>query len=312
MSKKLWTICLKWGVVLGAALAVLELVKMASRNVNYGSTQVFDLAMIIGYILILYAGVKEFKEAYHARLSFSKALMASILVSVIGSLILFGYDMVHYTFIEKDGLQKKYDTALANYRKVVDNDTVTADELTFYLDTVKAMITDNQAIVLADSAMNDSIVGKYQQGVDMISRFYAEKIALQRGTDTANNYRLGNFSNYGRRLLMETLSLYSAQNEDEASTPFVQDVFQQTERQLADVNLAEIRFDSNKDHVPHYEKPGRFAAICAMMDILYGVFFGIFIALYHFRSKNAIEDAQASFSQNQENSEIEDDNLKNA
>ncbi|MCQ2284339.1 MAG: DUF4199 domain-containing protein [Bacteroidales bacterium] len=312
MNKKLWNICLKWGLLLGAMLSILELVKMVARNVQYGSTQVFDIAMIVGYILVLYSAVKEFKDHYPARLSFPKAFMACLIVSFIGSVLLFGYDMVHYAVIERDGLQKKYDTALQNFKTVVDKDTVTADELTYYLDTVKVMIAQEEKTVLSDNTISDSVCKNIQKGIDMISRFYDEKVTLQRKTDTANNYRLGNFSAYGRKVLMETLSIYVSQNEEEASTPYVQDAIQGVNSQLAQVNMADKRFEENKSHVPHYEKPGRYAAVCAMMDMLYGMFFGLFIALFHYRSKNTIEDVQPAYVGNNEEENIpQDENLKN-
>lgn len=310
MNKKTFSICIKWGVILGVCLALLELVKMAARNIQYGNTQVLDLAMIIGYVLVLYAAVKEFKENYSDRLSFSKAFLAVLVVSFCGSAILFAYDMVHYAFIEKDGLQKKHELALQNYRKVIDNDTVTSEELTLYLDTVNKMVARQKSEVIEKALLADSISVNVEKGVDMINKYYVEKMNLQRATDTANNYRLGNFSSYARKMLMETLDLYSTQNEGDTSTAFVQSIVSDVNQQLAQFNLADKRFANNKSHVPYYDKPGRYAAICALMDLLYGMFFGIFIALYHYRSKNAIEDVQPAYKGNSdENEEVpgEDD-----
>lgn len=311
MNKKTFSICLKWGVILGVCLAILELVKMAARNIQYGNTQVLDLAMIIGYVLVLYAAVKEFKEYYPGRLSFSKAFLATLIVSFCGSAILFAYDMVHYAFIEKDGLQKKHELALQNYRKVIDNDTVTAEELTLYLDTVKAMIARQETKVLSDSTLTDSISQNIEKGVLAINKFYVEKMGLKRATDTANNYRLGNFSGFARKTLLETLDLYSAQNEEDASTTYVQTIIASANQQLAHFDLGDIRFENNKSHVPQYDKPGRYAGVSALMDWLYGMFFGIFIALYHYRSKDTIEDVQPAYKGNSDDDEPEGEDEPN-
>ena len=112
-----WKTHLKWGLILGVMLAGLEILKMFARKVDYSASQMLDLAMIIGFILVLHFGVKEFKETYAERLSFAKAFRSCILISLIGAILLFGYDMLHYSVIEKDGLQQKYTTALQNTNK---------------------------------------------------------------------------------------------------------------------------------------------------------------------------------------------------
>lgn len=296
-NPKIWKSLLKWGLVLAAGLAVLEIVKMLARNVNYVNTAAFDIAMIIGYILILHIGVKEFKELYPQRLSFAKAYMACIVISFVGSVLFFGYDMLHYQVIEKDGLQRKYDTALQNFRKVIDNDTVLAEELTRYTDTVSTFLKTNQAIVLQNSELNDSTRQEVKKGVALIDQYFEDKLCAQRKLDTAENYRMGNFAKYARRVLLETLNLYEGQNEQLASTQYVSQIVTQANNQLAGVNPALERFENNKSHVPHYDKPGRYAGIASAMDLLYGLFFGLFVAMFNYTSKNAVEKAQDQINQ---------------
>ena len=115
-DKEFWKIHLKWGVIVGIMLVGIEILKMFARKVDYSASQLLDLAMIIGFIIVLYHGVKEFKEVYPERLSFAKAFLSCIVMSVIGAVILFGYDMLHYSVFEKDGLQQKYAVALDKYK----------------------------------------------------------------------------------------------------------------------------------------------------------------------------------------------------
>lgn len=294
-TPKIWKSLLKWGVVLCAGLAVLEIVKMLARNVSYANTSVFDIAMIIGYILILHIGVKEFKELYPHRLSFAKAYLACIVISFVGSVLFFGYDMFHYQVIEKDGLQKKYDTALQNFKKVIDNDTVQADELTRYTDTVSAFLKSQQAIVLNDKSIDDSTRQDVLKGVSLIDQYFEDKLCAQRKLDTADNYQMGNFAKYARRVLLETLTLYEGQNEQRTSTPYVTKIVSQANDQLANVNPALERYEKNKSHVPHYEQPGRYAGIASAMDLLYGLFFALFVSMFNYTSKNAVEQAQDNY-----------------
>ena len=285
MNRKLWGICLKWGLVLGGMLAVLEVVKMVARQVEYGSAQLFDLAMIIGYILILYAGIKEFKASYPNRLSFPKAYLCGFLLSIIGSAIFFGYNLIHYQVIEKDGLSKKYNTALENFRKVIDKDTIRADELTWYVDTVRVLVEAAEKDYLLQNPRPDSVEMDVHKGVSLINTYFADKVATRRSSDTTDHYRMSNFVPYAKGVMVETLQLYIAQNEQHASTSDVKEIVQRALVAIGPVNPAQRRFELNKAHVPHYDHAVTYASVAALMDLLYGMFFSIFVAMYHYRSK---------------------------
>lgn len=289
-QKKAYLSTLKWGAILGVMLALFELVRMYARRVDYAGAKVLDLALIIGFVLVLYAGIKEFKELYTERLSFAKAFLGCILISLIGSAILFGYNMLHYAVIEPDGLQKRYEVALDNYRKVIEKDTITEDEMKTYLSQVKSLIeTEQDSFVWPDTA-SAALKQDAQKGIGMIYDFFLLKIADKKAVDTADNFKMGNFDTYARRTMVETLSLYAEQNENQPSTAFVQEMVQNTCSKMGALNPVEARFAQNKNHVPHYDKPGLYAAVSAMMDLLYGMFFGLFIAMYHYTSKRPVPE----------------------
>lgn len=289
-NKNPWLVCVKWGALLGVALSIFELVKMVARNVEFEGAKMFDIAIIIVFILLIHAGVKEFKEKYPQRLSFAKAFMACIIISFVGALLFFGYDLLHYSLIEKDGLTKKYDKALNNFRASIERDTISTLELNAYLDTVKVMMEEQETLVCQENTLSDSIRTDVHRGTQLIERFYDEKMTARRAADTAHNYQMANFAPYARRVLVETLQLYIAQNETENSTRYVEQVVQQTNSQLATVNPVDARFEQNKSHVPHYDKALTYVSVSAMMNLLYGMFFGLFVAMFHYRSKNPIEE----------------------
>ena len=147
-DKTFWKIHLKWGVIAGIMLAGIEILKMFARKVDYQAAQLLDLAMIIGFILVLHFGVKEFKESYPERLSFAKAFLSCIVTSLIGVAVLFGYDMLHYSVFEKDGLQQKYNTALGKYKQNLAKDTLTNAELTAYTDAATAILNERKEELL--------------------------------------------------------------------------------------------------------------------------------------------------------------------
>ena len=301
-DKNFWKIHLKWGIILGVMLAGIEILKMFSRKVDYQAAQLLDLAMIVGFILVLHLGVKEFKEVYPERLSFAKAFLSCIVTSVIGVVLLFGYDMLHYSVIEKDGLQQKYTTALAKYKQNLAKDTLTNAELMAYTDAATAMLNeqkeqfcnDSSVVFKTEGCMTDEsqqsqIRDEVSSGILLFQQYYTGKLCSKPEADK-EQYKLGNFTPYAKRVLMETLTSYIEQNNGKASTPYVQEIVQKTNEVLPSIDPLDKRFEETKSHVPRYDKNGQYAAVSAMMYLLYGMFFGLFVAMFNYTSKKPIEE----------------------
>ncbi len=286
-DKTFWKIHLKWGVIAGIMLTGIEVLKMFARKVDYQSAQLLDIAMIIGFILVLYYGVRDFKDVYTERLSFAKAFLCCIVISFIGSAILFGYDMLHYSFFEKDGLQKKYAVALEKYKQNLAKDTLTTEELTAYTDAAIQMANEQKESLLARTELNDTVTSEINNGMLILENFYADKLRSKPEADK-ESYQLGSFTPYAKRVLMETLVSYTEQNEAKASTPYVQEIVQKTNESLVTLDPLEKRFETTKTHVPRYDRNGQYAAVSAMMYLLYGMFFGLFVAMFHYTSKHPI------------------------
>lgn len=299
-DKTFWKIHLKWGVIVGIMLAGIEILKMFARKVDYQAAQLLDLAMIIGFILVLHFGVKEFKESYPERLSFAKAFLSCIVTSLIGVAVLFGYDMLHYSVFEKDGLQQKYNTALGKYKQNLAKDTLTNAELTAYTDAATAILNErkeellNGATIkkdsnLASDSLRQELRDEINSGILLFQQYYTDKLRSKPEADK-DQYQLGNFTPYAKRVLMETLVSYTEQNEGKASTPYVQEIVQQTNDNFASIDPLEKRYEENKSRVPRYDKNGQYAAVSAMMYMLYGMFFGLFVAMFNYTSKKPIDN----------------------
>lgn len=284
-----WKIHLKWGVIAGVMLAGIEILKMFARKVDYQSAQLLDMAMIIGFILVLHLGVKEFKETYTERLSFAKAFFSCIVISVIGAAVLFGYDMLHYSVIEKDGLQQKYTVALGKYKQNLSKDTLTNTELVAYTDAAAQMLQTQKDERLTRDSLNDTLRNEIASGTLILQNFYVNKLRSKPESDK-EEYKLGNFTPYAKRVLMETLTSYIEQNDGKASTPYVQEIVQKTNEELPGIDPLEKRYEENKSRVPRYDRNGQYAAVSAMMYLLYGMFFGLFVAMFHYTSKKPIEE----------------------
>ncbi len=299
-DKTFWKIHFKWGVIAGALLAGIEILKMLARQVDYQSAQLLDLAMIIGFILVLHFGVKEFKEVYPARLTFAKAFLSCIVISFIGAAVLFGYDMLHYSVIEKDGLQKKYAVALEKYRQNLAKDTLTATELNTYTDAAAAILNErkeellNGATIAKDSdlpadSLRQELRDEINSGTLLVQQYYVGKLCSKPESDK-EQYTLGHFTPYAKRVLIETLVSYIDQNKEKPSTPYVQGIVQETNVELDSIDPLDKRFEETKSRVPRYDRNGQYAAVSAMMYLLYGMFFGLFVAMFHYTSKKPIEE----------------------
>ena len=291
-DKTFWKIHLKWGVIAGIMLAGIEILKMFARKVDYQMAQLLDLAMIIGFILVLYHGVREFKEVYPERLSFAKAFLSCIVLSVIGAVVLFGYDMLHYSVFEKDGLQQKYTVALAKYKQNLAKDTLTATELNAYAEAATAMLNEHKEELLngpAADSLQPQLRNEVNSGATIFQKYYADKLRSKPETEKGQ-YQLGNFTPYAKKVLIETLESYIEQNDGKPSTPFVQDIVLKTNDELSDIDPLEKRFEETKSRVPRYDRNGQYAAVSAMMYLLYGMFFGLFVAMFHYTSKKPIEE----------------------
>ena len=299
-DKTFWKIHFKWGVIAGALLAGIEILKMLARQVDYQSAQLLDMAMIIGFILVLHFGVKEFKEVYPARLTFAKAFLSCIVISFIGAVVLFGYDMLHYSVIEKDGLQKKYAVALEKYRQNLAKDTLTATELNTYTDAAAAILNErkeellNGATIAKDSdlpadSLRQELRDEINSGTLLVQQYYVGKLCSKPESDK-EQYTLGHFTPYAKRVLIETLVSYIDQNKEKPSTPYVQGIVQETNVELDSIDPLDKRFEETKSRVPRYDRNGQYAAVSAMMYLLYGMFFGLFVAMFHYTSKKPIEE----------------------
>ena len=275
---------------------------MFARKVDYSASQMLDLAMIVGFILVLHFGVKEFKETYTGRLSFAKAYRSCILISLIGAVVLFGYDMLHYTVIEKDGLQQKYTVALDKYKQNLAKDTLTNAELKAYTDSAAALINRQKEALLdattfagfagfpadQDTSNQKQMRDEIDNGILILQQYYVNKLRSKPESDK-EEYKLGNFTPYSKKVLIETLVSYAEQNDGKASTPYVQEIVQQANETLANLDPLEKRYEENKSRVPRYDRNGQYAGISAMMYLLYGMFFGLFVAMFNYTSKKPIE-----------------------
>ena len=151
------------------------------------------------------------------------------------------------------------------------------------------MLQTEKDNLLTRESLNDTLRNEIASGTLILQNFYIDKLRSKPDADK-ESYQLGNFTPYAKKVLMETLVSYSEQNDGKASTPYVQSIVQKTNDTLVTIDPLDKRFEETKNRVPRYDRNGQYAAVSAMMYLLYGMFFGLFVAMFHYTSKKPIEE----------------------
>ena len=84
----------------------------------------------------------------------------------------------------------------------------------------------------------------------------------------------------------------------------MQSIVQKTNDTLVSIDPLDKRFEETKNRVPRYDRNGQYAAVSAMMYLLYGMFFGLFVAMFHYTSKKPIEEFVPSKNEETQNIDI--------
>src|SRR5574344_462641 len=137
MRKTKFQIILKWGALLGAGLSLIRLLNFFSRNIEYSFGPVFDLLMIVAFVGVLYACIKESRDkCLDGIIKFTKAFCVGASVVFIAFVAVFVYLNFHYTVIEKDGIEKHNQRNIELAYQKIQKDTITNDEIKDYCQAV--------------------------------------------------------------------------------------------------------------------------------------------------------------------------------
>ena len=100
------------GFLLGLAISALEFVKMYAIQLEYASfLKIASILLILLIICALYWGIKEIRDrCYQENIKFSKAFFFGSCIAFIAFLVVFLYLILHYSYIDVDGLQRINET----------------------------------------------------------------------------------------------------------------------------------------------------------------------------------------------------------
>jgi hypothetical protein len=101
-------IILTIGTLLGLSVSALEFAKFFAVQLEYQPfLKIASILLIILIIYALYWGLKEIRDRfYEGVLKFSKAFLYGVGISFVAFLVVFLYLIIHYSYIDVDGLQR--------------------------------------------------------------------------------------------------------------------------------------------------------------------------------------------------------------
>ena len=301
-------IILKWGGLLGIGLSALQFVKSIAGNFDYFSFgPILDLLLVVLFIGFLFLGIKEIRDnLQEGRIKFSKAYLTAISIAIVAFIIVFLYLLLYYTFFNRESLNKINEENISKYWGKLEKDTIKNDELTFFIQETENRLNDTKNRYLQDSTIECSDVVTH--ATDTLFNIYRLRLENKGIHDTAY-YRLPKFTPYACRIMMELTEStnFNADSSFIPCLPLFNTIIQQTVAEMQEMNMLQRRFDMGKDKIPQYHHPLAAALYFSLSVLMYGLLFGIFVALYLYRNNKKDDEEIIENEQDGENVENEID-----
>ena len=286
MKKNLLLIALKWGGLLGAALAACELVKMAARDINYDAGAVFSILLLIVIIVFLYAGIKEYRDDLcEGYIRFPKAFGAGAVTVLVAFVVAFAYMLIHYQYIDKNGLARLNTQNEEVFYARLAKDTVTQSDASKYLSKTDSVMRATYTAMLQNDMLEDGCADFTHEQMERMLTAYNDRVMLRPKIDTSFN-TYGQFSAYAQRVFLDVYQnlLANAQAGDSCYQSLAL-LVNNSKNGMEQVDVMEEAYRQHKDSIPHYTSILPVALSYAVSVLLYGLFLAIFVALYLTRKK---------------------------
>ena len=291
MKKSFLLIALKWGAFLGAALAACELLKMVARNIQYEAGNIFSILLLIVIILFLYAGIKEYRDDLcEGYIRFPKAFGAGAAMALVSFLVVFTYLLIHYQYIEKNGLDKMNQRNVELFYSQLEKKTVTQDDAQRYLDKTDSVMRSKYAVMSQNNMFEEGCEDFILEKTEMMLTAYNERVMLRPQIDTGYN-TYGQFSAYALSVFHDVyVNLVSNVSSSDSCYLSLSTLVNNTCNDMAQVDIMDIAYQNRKKEVAHYTSVLPVALNYALWVLLYGIFLSIFVALYLTKKKESEQE----------------------
>lgn len=288
MKKNLLTIVLKWGALMGITLAGCELVKMISRDINYDAGPVFSILLLIVLVLFLYGAIKEYRDVVHEGfIKFSKAYGMGSLVVLVTCVVCFGYMLIHYSCIDKNGLERMNKLNEEAFFAKTEKDTVSQEVVASYLAQSDSIVRMTYDSMVRDSLLTAPCDTFVKCQLERMLPVYKNRVTLRTQVDTIH-FTYAKFQEFAQLCFMDVYqNLLSTKElqDNPACGQQLSAVVNNAHNSMAQINLINQAYEKNKDSIPHYTSVFPVSLSYAFSILLYGLFVTLFVALYLAKKK---------------------------
>lgn len=287
MKKSLISVALKWGVFLGAALAACELVKMVARDINYDAGAVFSILLLIVIILFLYASIKEFRDdVSDGFIRFPKAFGVGALTTVVAFAVVFAYMLLHYQYIDKNGLEQLNQKNVELFYAKLEKDTVSQEMAKLYLHKTDSMMNSTFTSMVEQDMIDTACVDWTRERMDKMLQAYSDRVLLSFRKDSIGCTYAG-FSSFAQHQFLDVYqNLLAIDNINDNCYQSFSMLVNNSRGNMERINLLEEAYEMQKNKIPHYTSILPVAMSYAFSVLLYGLFLAIFVALYLTKKKD--------------------------
>ncbi len=281
MKKNLFTIALKWGALLGITLAGCEVVKMMARNINYDAGAIFSILLLIVLILFLYGAAKEFRDdLQEGYIRFPKAFGVGAVTIVVTFVLMFAYMLVHYQFIDKNGLEQINAKNVERFYQRTEEEVISDEMVAVYLSQTDSIVRKNYQSLVENGNIQSSCADFTRENIEVILKAYHERVTLKSKVDTIH-FTYKNFPEFAQLTYMDVYQkLLSNANQSDSCFKDLSVLVNNSHNEMTQVNIVDYVYQQSKDKVPHYTSILPVSLSYAFSVLLYGLFVNIFVALY--------------------------------
>ncbi len=281
MKKSLFTVALKWGTLLGLALASVQFLRIFNKMEYFSIGPILDMMQFAALIGLLLLGMKEYRdEVKGGVIKFAKAFSIGVVMVLIAFVLVTVYFVIQFNYIDKDGLTELNERNLTRYTERIGKDTVTRQEIEQYVDHANLLLQSESEKV--DYSQEDALL---KENLVMLKEYYGYRL-LNRQLKDSSDYQLANFDKYAQReLIALTEQLIAEQKDSAAQNSALTTIVQSTVRELQQDRVFDQRYRSGIDGVPKYTNSFASALYFALTTLLFGLLIAIFTALYVYRGK---------------------------
>ena len=304
MNRSKFIITIKWGALLGAGLSLIKLMTYyaGTLDADYPFGPISDLLMVAAFVFAIYMAIKEVRDKVQdGVIRFAPAFGYGTLVVIIAYILMVGYLLCHYRFIETDGVEKNNRRNMELAYQRLGKEMATDVEVSQYYESVAAVLTEERGNIETDAGCGATLDSAMQILLTAYDRQLVEK--NHDADDPA--YRLDSFQVKADELLYRCAAavLTNANDSNRECLANLPAIIDASSRDRAAMDPLNARFEAVKPSVPQSDSPVMAAFAYSLSILLYGLLLNIFVALFLYRN----EKRKCSLETEEKNENTEDE-----